>query len=581
MAGLTRRGFVTATGAAGAGLLLCTPTASAIDRALRETAKRAISATGTTLEAAAAPVTDGPAYTRLAAGPGWGLAVRQDLVPGKDGRDDRRVPLASFVQFTDLHITDTQSPARFEYLHPFASGAHRPQETLGPVATTSLVRRVNSLPGGPFTGRPFDFLMTTGDNTDNHELAELGWFLGLLNGGTLTPNTGDPARYEGVQDSGSPTYWNPGTPLDDAYTAKGFPQIPGLLDAAITQFTSPGLDIPWFCTFGNHDNTPIGTLPANLPGIEHWYTGSKKVIGKDESTARRMASTLDTPGAAIPLGELFGESGLIREVTPDENRAPFDTGEFVRAHLDPANTGPGPVGHGFTEDNADGREVYYTFRVAPGITGISLDTTTLAGFADGSIGLAQFGWVERTLKAGSSVHYDFWGNRVTQDVTDELFVLFSHHTSGTMTNILPDSRRPLEPRLNGDTFVDLLTRFPNVLAWVNGHTHRNEIVPHTGPSPERGFWEINTASHVDFPQHARVIEIADNADGTLSLFTTLVESAAPYAASYEDATPDGLASIYRELSYNDIHADLGQVGVDADRNTELVLANPVGTAMRR
>ncbi|MER6878598.1 hypothetical protein ABT279_51505, partial [Amycolatopsis sp. NPDC000673] len=31
--------------------------------------------------------------------------------------------------------------------------------------------------------------------------------------------------------------------------------------------------------------------------------------------------------------------------------------------------------------------------------------------------------------------------------------LFSHHTSGTMGNLLPDARHLLDPRLNGDTFV--------------------------------------------------------------------------------------------------------------------------------
>jgi hypothetical protein len=50
--------------------------------------------------------------------------VRQELAPGKAGRDDRRSGLASFVQFTDLHITDTQSPVRFEYLHSFTGSAH-------------------------------------------------------------------------------------------------------------------------------------------------------------------------------------------------------------------------------------------------------------------------------------------------------------------------------------------------------------------------------------------------------------------------------------------------------------------------
>jgi len=298
------------------------------------------------------------------------------------------------------------------------------------------------------------------------------------------------------------------------------------------------------------------------------------VIGKDETTSRKLAKAIGS-GSGVPITELFGGSGTIREITPDERRRPFSTAEFVRHHLDSANTGPGPVGHGFSENNADGRNVYYTFRIAPGVVGLSLDTTTMAGLADGSIGLGQFTWVENTLKRTSSTYYDFFGRKVTQNVTDELFILFSHHTSDTMGNVLPDARHPLEPRLNGDTFVSLLHRFPNVLAWVNGHTHHNKITPHVGKTAKQSFWEINTASHIDFPQHARIIEVADNADGTLSLFTTLIEAEAPYAAPYSDTSTQALASLYRELSYNDIHASLSAVGTARDQNTELLLLNPL------
>ncbi|TVT57859.1 TIGR03767 family metallophosphoesterase [Amycolatopsis rhizosphaerae] len=563
---ISRRGFVAASGLAGLGLVLAAPAASA---------KRAVRTTGTTLASAAIPVTLGSAYTRLTAGPGWPLVVREDLVAGRAGRDDRRTGLASFVQFTDLHITDTESPARFEYLHDLIGSAHRPQETLGTAATAALVGRVNSLRLGPFTGRPFDFVMTTGDNTDNHEHLELDWFLKLLNGGTITPSSGDPTRYEGVQASGSPLFWNPDEPLGgDAYTAKGFPRIPGLLTAAGASFTSAGLRVPWYCTFGNHDDSVVGTLPDGIPGLAEWYTGRYKVIGKDESTTAKLAAAIKTPGATVPVSELFG-GGVVREITPDSRRRPFTTAEFVQAHLDAANTGPGPEGHGFTGNNADGANVYYTFRIAPGITGISLDTTTLGGFADGSIGLQQYLWVEKALTRGSSAYYDFWGNKVHHQVTDELFVLFSHHTSTTMGNLLPDARHPLEPRLNGDTFVALLHRFPNVLAWVNGHTHLNKITAHPGKTPAQGFWEINTASHIDFPQHARAIEVADNGDGTLSLFTTLIEAEAPYSVDYGNRSLPALASLYRELSYNDIHAKLDRLGAAADRNTELLVVHPL------
>jgi metallophosphoesterase (TIGR03767 family) len=575
MAELTRRTFATA-GAAGLGLLLCTPTANALDRALRLTGTRSVSTTGTTLEQVATGGSTAT-YSRLKGGPGWPLAVRSDLAAPQSGRDDRRRALSAFVQFTDLHITDTESPARFEYLHPFIGSAHRPQEALGTVATSALVERVNSVRQGPFTGRPFDLMVTTGDNTDNHELIELDWFLKVLNGGSVTPNSGDTSAYEGVQSSGNNEFWNPSIPgVGDDYSAKGFPQLPGLLEAGQRTFTAPGLDVPWFCTFGNHDDSIVGSLPAQIPGIDAWYTGRYKVIGKDETTAKKLAAAIKKPGSSIPVAELFGGSGTIREITPDARRRPFSTGQFVQAHLDAANTGPGPVGHGFTSANADGKNVYYTFRIAPGITGISLDTTTDAGFADGSIGLAQYNWVESTLKRSSSTYYDFFGRKVTHGVTDELFILFSHHTSGSMGNLLPDSRHLLDPRLDGNTFVALLKRFPNVLAWVNGHTHLNKITPHTGSTPQQGFWEINTASHVDFPQHARIVEVADNADGTLSLFTTLIEAEAPYAADYDARTPQALASLYRELSYNDIHVDLGRVGAAEDHNTELLLVNPLG-----
>ena len=69
-----------------------------------------------------------------------------------------------------------------------------------------------------------------------------------------------------------------------------------------------------------------------------------------------------------------------------------------------------------------------------------------------------------------------------------------------------------------------------MIAWVNGHTHSNQIWAH--PRSEKGkvvggFWEINTASHIDWPQQARLIEIVDNHDGTLSIFTTMIDHGGP------------------------------------------------------
>ncbi|MFF3909664.1 TIGR03767 family metallophosphoesterase [Streptomyces sp. NPDC001848] len=580
MSGMSRRRFVSGMSATAAGAALwpvLTPgRALARDQASAVTAARAVRIDGTTLEQVATPTGDG-AYKRLVAGPGWPLVVRGELAGAGSGRDGRRTGLASFVQFTDLHLTDTESPVRFEYLAPFNDSAHRPQEALTVRGASALIERVNAVRRGPYTGLPFSLVMATGDNTDNHELIELDWYLTVMSGGRITPNSGDPTRYEGVQNSGSTQYWNPESSLQDAYKAKGLPLIPGFLSSAIRPFDAPGLSVPWYTTVGNHDDSIAGSLP-DLGLLNDLYTGSRKVEGCDDATAARLADALlHNPGEAVVLlSKLLTRGSAVRAVTPDEGRRPFSPVEFAKAHLKPAYTGAGPVGHGFTQDSVGSGHLYYTFDLADGILGVSLDTTNRAGFADGSLGTAQLSWLESVLKAHSGRWYDGDGHVVRGGSDSRLVVVFSHHTSGTMGNLLPDPYHPFEGRHSGGELVALLQRFPNVVAWVNGHTHENRIIPHGHTVPERAFWEINTASHVDYPHHARIVEIVDNQDGTLSLFTTLIESAAPYATDFTDTSDRGLAALYRELAYNDPFATpAARIGTAADHNTELLLARPV------
>ncbi len=575
MTALGRRGFLSMAGGGALALAGGASPAAALDALLRQTSRRAVHVAGTTLESVATPTGTGP-YRRLAPGPGWPLVVRADLADGSSGRDDRRVALASLAHLTDLHIVDAQSPVRFEYLHPFLRSAHRPQETLGVAGAVSLVRRINSLPAGPFGGRPLDVAVTTGDNTDNHERVELDWHLRVLSGGHITPDTGAIGRYEGVQNSGAELYWNPDSPAPDSYKRRGFPHAPGLLAAAIAPLSSPGLAVPWYCAFGNHDDSVVGALPAGIEPLDALYTGRHKIEGMDAARARALAQHVVAGRlSARDLFDLVRGAGMVRRVTPDERRRPFDRAGFVQAHLDPAHTGPGPRGHGFDDGAADGREVFSAFPIAPGVLCVSLDTTNPAGFVNGSLGDGQLRWLERTLRAVSSRHYDADGNLTRRQVSDQLVLVFSHHTSATMDNLVPDPDRPLERRHDGAALVALLSRFPNVVAWVNGHSHRNQITAHRGPTPDRSFWEVNTASHIDFPQQARVIELLDNRDGTVSLFTTLIEAAAPARADYGDLSPAGLASLYREIGCNDPAADPALGGGPADHNAELLLAAPV------
>ncbi|MEU6660755.1 TIGR03767 family metallophosphoesterase [Streptomyces sp. NPDC046821] len=511
---------------------------------------------GTTLASvAAAP--DGTGYRRLGDGPAWQRVVRSDLAPAKSGRENRRTALAAFVQFTDLHLVDVQHPLRYEYLRAQTASAWRPQEALSVAGAVSLVERVNSLRGAPVTASPLHFVMTTGDNTDNNSRAELDWFLKAMSGGRITPNTGDPRRYEGVQDSGLTLYWQPDAALRDADKQLGFPRVPGFLDAAIGELRSPGLNVPWYSTVGNHDALSGGCYAPGDSFFAEFAVGGKKLMELPAAEAKAIWGNVKKGGD--PRGKAFEELlksqvRHMRSVTPDERRAPFTPAEYLKAHLDPAHTGPGPHGHGYTQANVDAGTQYYSFRVSDDVIGISLDTTDPGGHYEGSLGAAQLDWLERTLK----LHQDAY------------VLVFSHHTSKTMRNLNKDPHRSGETRHGGDEVVALLGRHRNVLAWINGHSHKNDITPHTSPEG-RTFWEISTASHVDFPQLARIIEVTDNHDGTVSLFTTLIESAAPHRTDFADLTQTGLAALYRELSFNAPGSRATLSGTPGDRNTELVL----------
>ncbi|MEW2389823.1 TIGR03767 family metallophosphoesterase [Streptomyces venezuelae] len=515
---------------------------------------------GTTLLTAAAPHgTTG--YRRLGDGPAWPRVVRGDLAAARPGREERRTALAAFVQFTDLHLVDVQNPLRYEYLRAQTASAWRPHESLSVAGAVALVERVNALRGAPATGAPLHCVVTTGDNTDNNSRAELDWYLKVMSGGRITPNTGDPRRYEGVQSSGLELYWHPDDSLRDADKRLGFPHLHGFLDAAIREVNSPGLGLPWYSTVGNHDALPGGCWAPRDPYLTEFATGGKKLMSLDETRGAALWKAVkkghDPKGARFK--ELLqGEKRRMRSVTPDASRAPFTPAEYLQAHLDPAHTGPGPIGHGYTQENLAAATQHYSFRISDDVLGISLDSTDPGGHYEGSLGTAQLRWLENELEANER-----------RSGGPSYVVVLSHHTSRTMRNLRHDPARPGEARHGGDEIVSLLGRYRSVLAWVNGHSHKNAITPHR--TPHGAFWEVSTASHIDFPQLARVVELTDNHDGTISLFTTLIESAAPHRTDFADLSQTGLAALYRELSFNAPGAKPALGGEAGDRNTELVL----------
>ncbi|MEW1796328.1 MULTISPECIES: TIGR03767 family metallophosphoesterase [Streptomyces] len=506
----------------------------------------------TTLESLATPRAGNATFRRLGDGPGWRRVVREQFASAKSGREDRRTVLSSFVQLTDLHVTDVQHPVRTEYVRSESSGAWRPHEALSVAGGVSLIERINALGTGPATGAPLAFAMTTGDNTDNNSLCELDWYLTLMSGGLVTPNSGDPQAYEGVQNSGMRMYWHPEDGAPDADKRLGYPRIEGFLEAALRPVRSPGLALPWYSTVGNHDSLASGAYSDRTGFLAEFAVGTRKLYDIPDPDAVALLARIsggETADGGALISLLRREKRRMRTVTADPRRAPFTPLQYLTAHLDSAHTGAGPVGHGYTKDNLDQATLDYTFPMGENVTGVSLDTTDHGGHFTGSVGTGQLRWLERILK----------------EHRDGYVVLFTHHNSWTMGNKRPDPARPGEARHDGNEVVALLREHRSAVAWINGHSHRNVVLPHGS------FWEISTASHIDFPQLARVVEIADNKDGTLSLFTTLIESAAPRETDFTDLSQSGLASLYRELALNAPGSRQDLAGLKDARNTELLL----------
>ena len=543
-------------------------------------ASTVVDPSGTTLESTIVLGT-GSGYLALREGPGWPTVERTELGELAPARVDRRTAIAALVQLTDVHVVDAQSPGRVEFLDRYGdpyTGAYRPQETLTTQVQASMVTRINQVARGPITGRALDCAVSTGDNVDNQQTNELEWFMAVLNGGAVRADSGSADGYEGVQaaDWDDASYWHPDPgPSSGAYDSKGFPRIPGLLDAAVASFTSDGLNVPWYSCYGNHDGLIQGNLPTSATADE-LFAGDRKITDLPAGmSALQFVGGMFTQIEGVVAGLDAGTTPY-RTVTADGARRTVKTTEWVQAHLDrPGKVGP--PGHGYDESHLEAPALFYSFEVAPGVLGISLDT---GGYNSGSIGQAQIDWLEQELAAAHASAFDAAGAPTTPGGTDQLVLLFSHFTIGTMTGSLADPQRPDEKRYEGPELVAFLQRWPNIVGWINGHTHTNTVTPVPDPSGRtNGFWEITTASHVDYPEQARIIELVDNGDGTISLLCTMLEHAAPVTPDLDDTSVLGLASISRELSANDLGVDpVAHLGPVGSLNVELALPAPFDLA---
>jgi Ca2+-binding RTX toxin-like protein len=439
-------------------------------------------------------------------------------------------------------------------------------------------------------------------------------------GGSAANAAAEAAGYTGVQDVDDypaaapppqPAYYDPDVDPTMGPFAD-FPVYSGLMDRAQTlSFTPAGLGVPSYWSNGNHDVLVQGNEDANA-AFEDIATACFKALG----TTQALPPSSPGPDFSPDPNLLLFPASVGMLVPPDPLRRFVDRPQ-IKAVIGANNV---DNDHGFdfvsaAENTASaGTASYYAWNPSqtPGFRFINVDTNSeggqtaegvASGSSNGNIDDPQFQWLTQELDAAQAA--------------DKLIVLFGHHPVRSMTTEIADEQATActtndshgdtpehdvnpgcdrDPRVStplhlgedpvpGDpreSFVELLQNYPNVIAYVAGHTHEHRLIPFSRPNGSV-WWEINTSATSDWPQQHRLIEVMDNQDGTLSIFGTVLDAASP--AGIPPADPDGddtgdftvndLSSIGRTLAFND--PDGGPPsgeGQPIDRNVEMLVGDP-------
>jgi 3',5'-cyclic AMP phosphodiesterase CpdA len=224
------------------------------------------------------------------------------------------------------------------------------------------------------------------------------------------------------------------------------------------------LDCPWFQVVGNHDCLGLGNIP---PAMLENFT-DLDFLNKQEFIQKHFP-TKDHPGS----GTAFGSRAKGFDFSPASSGNPPEVrGYYAFTAVPPISGGGGRL-------------------IQPGIRFYVLETSRAAGKALGHVGPDQLRWLKKELEG----HPQF------------LAVVVSHHPIGHIEE-------------GGEELLNLLLDHSQVVALVCGHDHRHRIQAFRNErKPGSGFWQIQTASLIDYPQQGRILEIFDRGNGTGAIRT--------------------------------------------------------------
>ena len=427
--------------------------------------------------------------------------IRNDLMPSNFANADvsQQLKLIHFFTITDIHITDKESPSQFIYLQQADQIGEHVTSIYSPVMpyTTHVLDAAVQTINAIHQKNKMDFGLSLGDTCNSTQYNELRWYIDVLDGRVITPSSGAHAGANTVD------YQKP--------------------------FKAAGLDqsIPWYQVLGNHDHFWLGSFPVNDYLRKSYVSDTVVALGDAFQNPENLFKTdyyMGVLDGSTSDAKIIGAGPVARFTVPpkvvaDPDRRSLNRQEWMEEFF---KSSTAPAGHGFDLENAKKGFACYSFipkSDLPLKVIVLADTQNENDGSDdihghGFLDQTRYSWLKKELADGQSA--------------GQLMIIAAHIPIA----VEPDHSEVewwLSP-LNAVTLSGLIAElhsYPNLLMWLAGHRHFNTVKAFISPdpihAPERGFWQVETASLRDFPQQFRTFEIFLNTDYSISIKTVNVD----------------------------------------------------------